>query len=90
MDVTQSIPRAQPTAQPPVVFGYVSRRQTAPAAFYDDLYVVLPSYSEEHNFGPCRWAAIHGTTKPAQGAEVVVVFDTENRPIVVWWEGVHA
>lgn len=88
-DVTQGLAHAAPAAQRNFATGKVSQRRPAPSVFYDDLWVVLHGYSPDAPTGPCRWAAIHGASKPAQGAEVVVVFDADDRPIVTWWEGTH-
>jgi hypothetical protein len=68
-----------------VVSGYVSQNQPAPAAFDDQLMVILPELSIDRPFGPCEWGALHGATLPVQGAPVTVVFDTNNIPVVVWW-----
>jgi len=87
-DVTQLL-RGDATPQPQrqAVSGYVSPNKTAPAAFGDPLYVILPTYDPTRTWGPCKWGAAEGSTLPAQGAEVLVIFDDQNVPVVVWWEG---
>lgn len=70
-----------------VVDGFVSTTHPAPTSFADQLFVVVPEYSTTQAFGPCDWGAIHGTTLPAQGAKVVIVFDEREVPVVVGWAG---
>lgn len=75
---------------PPVVEGYVSRSQPAPAAFGDPLWVIIPAYSPDSPYLCAGWVECHGNTLPAQGARVVVTFGTEGVPTAVWWEGAHS
>jgi hypothetical protein len=51
------------------------------------LWVITPEYSTERPLGPCQWSADHGASLPAPGAAVVVAFDAQGIPTVVWWEG---
>jgi hypothetical protein len=73
--------------QPPVESGYVSTARAAPTSFEDPIYVILPEHSTDRPIGPLVWPAIHGSALPQQGAPVTVVFDGEDVPHVVWWEG---
>lgn len=75
------------TEQRLVVSGYVSTNRPAPTSFGDTLWVILPLYSLERPFGPCEWGAIHGDALPQQGAAVTIIFDEQNIPVVVWWQG---
>lgn len=87
-DVTQLLRTGgAPSSQRQVVAGYVSLNKAAPVDFSGDLFVILPSLATDYSFGPCKWGAAQGSTLPAQGTEVLVCFDDENVPVVVWWEG---
>lgn len=88
-DVVQMVRDAGPIEERTVVGGFVAPSRPAPAAFTDELWVILPEYSLDALIGPCEWGAIHGTSLPAAGAAVDVVFDDRNIPVVVWWEGVY-
>lgn len=94
MDVTQMVNAAVPTGYASLQRGYISGGQThpkaAPTAFTEGVWVILPEGSTEHLYGPCKWPAIHGTSKPQAGAVCVVGFDELNHPVVVWWEGPQA
>jgi hypothetical protein len=82
----ETINRSGPTPERPVVGGYVSRSREAPKSFSDPLWVIVPGYSTETPY-KCEWGTIHGKTLPAQGARVVVVFDDNEVPTVVFWAG---
>ena len=86
-DVTAGLAAAAPIPQRQLVSGYVSRSRPAPATFTDPLYVIAPGYSLDFALGPCKWAALHGRTLPAQGAQALVAFDDQGVPVVVWWDG---
>lgn len=77
---------AAPTRPRANVSGYVSTRQPAPASFTDQLWVIVPDYSLDTPVGPCQWAAINGSSLPAQGAAVLVTFDHNDVPVVTWWQ----
>lgn len=87
-DVTQLLQGDGGTArgQRNLVLGYVSKSKPAPATFTDSLYVVLPDFSADHS-QPVKWAQVHGTRLPAQGAAVLVAWDDTRQPYAVWWEG---
>lgn len=82
---------ADPIEQAGLVKGFVSTNREAPTGFPNGtenlLWVIIPDYSLERPVGPCQWTAEWGTTLPKQGTPVLVAFDEENFPIVVWWEG---
>lgn len=86
MDVTQLVRQAAPIPYSPVARGYIGK---GAVTFNDLLEVILPEGSTERHYGPCPFPAIHGATLPAEGAVCVVVFDEQNHPTIVWWEGVH-
>lgn len=84
---------AEPIEQRSIVRGYVSINRPAPTGFPVEgseenlLWVIVPGYTLNAPLGPCRWAALHGSSLPKQGAECVVAFDEGNKPVVVFWEG---
>ena len=84
---------ANPIEQRSIIRGYISTNRPAPTAFTQEgstenwLWVIVPEYSTERPFGPCKWTAEHGITLPSQGAEVMLAFDESNFPTVIWWEG---
>ena len=84
MDTTQLIRPAGITGYPPLARGYIA---STPVTFQEGVKVILPEGSTERSYGPCKWPAIHGTTKPAVGDECVVGFDERNMPTVLSWEG---
>src|ERR1700674_4585358 len=73
--------------QPPTSEGYVSTARPAPVGFEDPVWVILPEHSTERPVGPLAWPAIHGNTLPTQGTRVTVIFDGEQVPKLVWWDG---
>lgn len=91
MDVTQLVRQATPTNLPPLargrVWGGENHPEGAPTVFTEAVWVILPEGSSEHLYGPCKWLAGHGTTKPQPGAACVVGFDEQNQPVIVWWDG---
>jgi hypothetical protein len=49
-------------------------------------YVLIPSFDEEHQFGPCRWMSRDDVNKPAKGDRCLVVFDEHRNPwVIAWW-----
>lgn len=59
----------------------------APATLDDPLYVVIPAYSRDYEFGPCVWMP-RGTNLPVVGTTCYVAFSGKARkPVVVAWEG---
>jgi len=91
MDVSELLRSpADPIEQPALITAYVSVNRPAPTGFPVEgsqenlLWVIQPG--DTVPFGPCRWAALHGSTLPTQGTEVLVAFDENNKPVVVWWE----
>jgi hypothetical protein len=66
----------------------VSTSQPAPAGFGDLMQVVMAGHSPDLSV-PCAWGAIHGASLPAQGAAVLVAFNDQGVPVVVWWAGTH-
>lgn len=85
MDTTALLRSAgDPIGLPPVARGYILK---APLSFNEPVWVILPEGSTERPYGPCAWGAIHGAALPATGAACVVVFDEQNHPTVVWWDG---
>lgn len=94
MDVTSLLKgQAEPIEQRSIIRGHISNNRPAPTGFTtigsqeNYLWVIVPGYAPNVPFGPCDWAAIHGSTLPAQGAQCVLGFDEANKPIVLWWEG---
>ena len=95
--------RGDPTELEPLIRGRVSGAVgpsksliSAPAGFptanseENLLWVVAPGYSTTNPLGPCHWTAEHGITLPSHGAQVIVAFDSERIPTVLWWEGNQA
>lgn len=89
-DVTQGLRQPSSVPPPQLVSGYVSTSRPAPAAFGDPAYVVVPEFSLDYSYGPCKWGEIHGASLPQQGADVLLAFDHRGTPIVVWWDGPHS
>lgn len=71
------------TGESPLLAGTIAT--PAPESFTDELWVLLPEFSDERPFGPCQWGAIHGAGLPAAGAKCVLAFDDEETPVVIWW-----
>lgn len=90
MDVTQLLRAGGAAEQPTAVTGYISTSRPAPASFVDPVWVMVPEFSIDYAYGPCDWPAIHGATLPAQGAKALLLFDQNNAPTVVSWQGVHS
>lgn len=63
--------------------GYVSR---APASTSEPLYVILPSFSLEYEYGPCIWHP-RGNEIPAKGARCLVAISEDGEPWVLAWDG---
>lgn len=82
MDVTQLQHAARPAGRQ-LVSGVVA--QPAPASPSSEMFGSLPSVAVDRTIGPCRWTA-HGTSVPALGAEVLLAFDEQGIPVVVWWD----
>lgn len=94
MNVTELLKSTgDPIEQRSIIRGYVSTNRPAPTGFPVEgseanlLWVIVPGYSPNVPFGPCRWDAIHGSSLPKQGAEAWVAFDENNKPKVISWEG---
>jgi hypothetical protein len=85
MDVTQLVRQAGTESYSPVARGYISKVLTVA----EGVEVILPAGSTERHYGPCKVAALWGTTEPKVGAACVIVFDEQNQPTVVWWDGVY-
>lgn len=49
-------------------------------------YVILPDYSMDFRWGPCRWQARGSVTFPQIGDEALVMFDNRMNPwVIAWW-----
>jgi hypothetical protein len=90
MDTTQLVRDSHPIGQPPITAGYISRLAPAPTTFDAPVYVVIPTHSPDHSYGPCVWPVIHGGTKPAQGTPCIVAFDDTGVATVISWTGVYS
>ena len=98
MDVTALLKgQAEPIEQRSLIRCYVSVNRPAPTAFptaaetekgENLLWVLSPG--DVTPLGPCEWPACHGSALPKQGAECIVAFDENNKPVVIWWEGIAA
>lgn len=87
MDVTQLLrDGGTVSGQRNFALGYVSTSKPAPSSFDAQLWVVLPDFSPDHSL-PVTWSALHGQTLPAQGAQVLVVFDDRGAGYAMWWAG---
>ncbi len=93
-DVTELLRApAEPINQRSVVEGFVSTERPAPTGFTkvgseeNFVYVIIPSYSTTVPYGPCNWAALHGSTIPVHGTRCLMGFSEANKPVIVWWEG---
>lgn len=52
----------------------------------ESVYVVIPDFDPDLQFGPCRWQSRDATSLPARGDEALVVFDNKRRPwVIAWW-----
>jgi hypothetical protein len=50
------------------------------------VYVIIPGFSEDHQFGPCRWQSRNATDLPQRGDACFVQFDDEHQPwVTAWW-----
>lgn len=87
---TQLVRQGGPIEERVAIAGFVATTRPAPTTYTEGVWVVAPGYSQTALIGPCKWGQVHGSTKPAQGAAVLVVFDDKNEPRVVWWEGEFA
>lgn len=85
-DLGASRPNGRRTRQ--IVFGTVSTEKTAPAAFADSLWVVIPTHSSDHSreFIGGKWPQCHGTTLPVAGDVVIVGYDERNQGHIITWE----
>lgn len=88
-DPTTLVRQAFAPNLPPLARGYIVPTRAAPSSYSEGVYVILPEGSTEHLYGPCKWLAGHGTTKPQPGSACVVGFDDHNEPTILWWEGVQ-
>lgn len=76
------------TGEAPLLAGVVAT--PAPTSLDGELWVLLPELSTERPVGPCKWAALRGTTLPAVGTPVRLMFDDAGVPVVVSWDGAYA
>lgn len=76
-----------PATRPRLLSGKVSGNKPAPVSYSDPVYVVMANHSPDVSI-PCAWAPINGTTVPAAGNAVLVAYDDNGLPRVVWWDGV--
>ena len=85
-----------PGALPPLpsrdlIVGVVAANTSAtptPTAFDEPVYVVLPDHSGDLAY-PVAWGALRGLAMPEPGAPVLVAFDNQGVPRVVWWDGLY-
>jgi hypothetical protein len=70
-----------------VVVGLIGN--PAPLSF-DDSVMVLPQDSPANGLGPMAFVAANGTTLPQYGDKAVVVFDENNTPLCVWFDGAYS
>lgn len=64
-------------------FGYVARNVPSLTSL---MYVILPSFDDSQEFGPCRWQSRDSSSLPTKGDEVLVLFDDRRQPwVVAWW-----
>lgn len=82
---------ARPTGQraQQVVSAYISVEKPAPATADDPAYVVIPSHNPNGSTA-LKWPQLHGITLPSQGAAALVLYDEQNAPNLVWWDGAPA
>lgn len=65
---------------------YSGRIATAPADLDERVFVIVPAFSDDYRFGPCRWQARDTISLPAVGDWCLVVFDENQEPSVpLWW-----
>lgn len=69
--------------EPPGHEGIVTR---APANVDGQLFVKIPTFSTQHEYGPCVWQP-KGTSLPQVGERCLVIFDSDSEPWVPIWEG---
>ena len=64
-------------------FGYVAKNVPS---LTTAMYVILPSFDDTAQVGPCRWQSRDDVSLPTKGDEVLVVFDERRQPwVVAWW-----
>jgi hypothetical protein len=52
----------------------------------DALFVVAPSYSETHEFGPCGWSPRPGPEYPSRGDRALLILsEDEEQPWIPVW-----
>src|SRR5215472_8239006 len=64
-------------------WGVIAR---AASKLSDEIYVILPDGSPDHQIGPCRWQSRDSFSLPQQGDICLFSFDNRMQPWVVsWW-----
>ena len=93
MDV-RTLVNARPTGQlaQQIVSGYVSVNQPAPTGTSGNgiLSVIVPSWSSEHAMQFTDWPDCHGATAPAAGDFVLLAYDEQRIPHVIYWIGTYS
>lgn len=87
---TRALMGGRPTGsrQQQILSGYVSLAKPAPVSASDPVWVVIPAHSSEASI-PLAWPQVHGSTLPASGDAVLLGYDENYTPYVVWWAGVY-
>lgn len=81
MSVYETLPKAQDGRH--VHLGHVARDATDMSA---RIWVVLPDFDSNQQWGPCRWQSRDDTTLPSEGDPCLVILDNRNEPwVVAWW-----
>lgn len=58
----------------------------APGDFDEKVYVTIPAFDPQLQWGPCRWQSRDATSLPGRGDACLVVFDENQEPwIPLWW-----
>lgn len=83
-DPRQLLRGDSPIPDPVLLAGTVSSNKPAPSAIGDPVYVLIDNLSPDHSV-PMPWAPLWGTTLPAPGAPVLIAYDDNGVPYVVWW-----
>ena len=59
---------------------------TEPADLDEMIYVVIPEFSPQLRWGPCRWQARSDTALPSRGDDALVIRSNRGEWWVVsWW-----
>lgn len=73
------------TARPHIEHGIIG---ATPSAITDLVPVILPEFSNELLWGPCRWTARTGQDFPSEGDDCLVAFTNRREPwILAWFPG---